>query len=58
MSSRPEDQSAASGLTQEMQAKTGEAISKVTDAAQLAGSQAKDAAASLAFDASQKPKAF
>ena len=41
-----------------MRAKAGEAISKVTDAAQQAGSQAKDAAASLASDASQKAKGF
>ena len=41
-----------------MRAKAGEALSKVTDAAQQAGSQAKDAAASLASDASQKAKGF
>jgi hypothetical protein len=41
-----------------MRAKAGEAISKVTDAAQQAGSQAKDAAASLASDAGQKAKGF
>jgi hypothetical protein len=41
-----------------MRAKTGEAISKVSDAAQQAGSQAKDAAASLASDAGQKAKGF
>ena len=41
-----------------MRAKAGEAISKVTDAAQQAGGQAKDAAASLASDASQKAKGF
>src|SRR5262245_36800120 len=57
-SSRPENQSAASGMAQDMRAKAGEAISKVTDAAQQAGSQAKDAAASLASDASQKAKGF
>jgi hypothetical protein len=57
-SSRPENQSTASGGTQDMRAKAGEAISKVTDAAQQAGSQAKDAAASLASDASQKAKGF
>ena len=46
------------GVAQDMRAKAGEAISKVTDAAQQAGSQAKDAAASLASDASQKAKGF
>jgi len=57
-SSRPENQSTASGVAQDMRAKAGEALSKVTDAAQQAGSQAKDAAASLASDASQKAKGF
>jgi hypothetical protein len=57
-SSRPENQSTASGVAQDMRAKAGEAISKVTDAAQQAGSQAKDAAASLASDAGQKAKGF
>jgi hypothetical protein len=57
-SSRPENQSTASGVAQDVRAKAGEAISKVTDAAQQAGSQAKDAAASLASDASQKAKGF
>ena len=55
-SSRPENQSTASGVAQDMRAKAGEAISKVADAAQQARSQAKDAAASLASDASQKAK--
>jgi hypothetical protein len=57
-SSRPKNQSTASDVAQDMRAKTGEAISKVTDAAQQAGSQAKDAAASLASDAGQKAKGF
>jgi hypothetical protein len=57
-SSHPENQSTASGVAQDMRAKAGEAISKVTDAAQQAGSQAKDTAASLASDASQKAKGF
>jgi hypothetical protein len=52
-SARPDSQS---GVAQDMRAKAGEAISKVTDAAQQAGSQAKEAAASLASDASQKAK--
>jgi hypothetical protein len=57
-SSRPENPSTASGVAQDMRAKAGEAISKVSDAAQQAGSQAKEAAASLASDASQKAKGF
>ena len=57
-SSRPKNQSTASDVAQDMRAKTGEAMSKVTDAAQQAGSQAKDAAASLASDAGQKAKGF
>ena len=57
-SSRPKNQSTASDVAQDMRAKTGEAISKVSDAAQQAGSQAKDAAASLASDAGQKAKGF
>src|SRR6201981_3802173 len=57
-SSRPENQPTASGVAQDMRAKAGEAISKVTDAAQQAGGQAKEAAASLASDASQKAKGF
>jgi hypothetical protein len=55
---RPENQSTASGVAQDMRAKAGEALSKVTDAAQQAGSQAKDTAASLASDAGQKAKGF
>lgn len=57
-SSRPENQSTASDVAQDMRAKAGEAVSKVADAAQQAGSQAKDTAASLASDASQKAKGF
>ncbi len=57
-SSRPENKSTASGVAQDMRAKAGEATSKVIDAAQQAGTQAKDAAASLASDASQKAKGF
>ena len=41
-----------------MRAKAGEAVSRVADAAQQAGSQAKEAAASLASDASQKAKSL
>jgi hypothetical protein len=39
-----------------MRAKAGEAAARVADAAQQAGSQAKEAAASLASDAGQKAK--
>jgi hypothetical protein len=41
-----------------MRAKAGEAASKIADVAQQAGSQAKQAASSLASDASQKAKGF
>jgi hypothetical protein len=39
-----------------MRAKAGEAVAKVADAAQQAGSQARETAASLASDAGQKAK--
>jgi hypothetical protein len=45
-------------MAQDKRAKAGEAASKVTEAAQQAGTQAKDAAASLASDATQKAKGF
>ena len=57
-SSRPENESVASAVAQDMRAKAGEAISKVTDAAQQAGTQAKQTASSLASDANQKAKGF
>jgi hypothetical protein len=41
-----------------MRAKAGEAASKIADAAQQAGSRTKQAASSLASDASQKAKGF
>jgi len=41
-----------------MRAKAGEAISKLADVAQQAGSQAKQTASSLASDANQKAKGF
>jgi hypothetical protein len=46
------------GGSQDMRVKAGEAASKVVDVAQQAGSQAKQAASSLASDASQKAKGF
>jgi hypothetical protein len=50
------DESSASRVAQDMRAKAGEAVSKVADAAQQAGDQAKETAASLASDAGQKAK--
>lgn len=55
-SARPDRPSTASGVAQDMRAKAGEAAARVADAAQQAGSQAKEAAASLASDAGQKAK--
>ena len=43
-SSRPENKSVASAVAQDMRAKAGEATSKVIDAAQQAGTQAKQTA--------------
>jgi ElaB/YqjD/DUF883 family membrane-anchored ribosome-binding protein len=48
--------SQGSSGSQDMRAKAGEAVSKLTDAAQQAGSQAKQAASSLASEANQKAK--
>jgi hypothetical protein len=47
-----------SGSEQGVRAKAGEAVSKLADVAQQAGSQAKQAASSLASDANQKAKGF
>jgi hypothetical protein len=52
-SARSDHQSTASGVEQGMRAKAGEAVAKVADAAQQAGSQARETAASLASDAGQ-----
>src|SRR5512132_3867341 len=49
---------AGAGGSQDMRAKAGEAASKIADVAQQAGSQAKQAASSLASDTSQKAKGF
>jgi hypothetical protein len=58
-SSAPSNVSPAGvGGSQDMRAKAGEAASKIADVAQHAGSQAKQAASSLAADASQKAKGF
>ena len=46
------------GMSTDMRAKAGEAVSKLTDVAQQAGSQARQTAASLAADANQKAKGF
>jgi ElaB/YqjD/DUF883 family membrane-anchored ribosome-binding protein len=48
----------AAGTAAEMRAKAGEAVSKLADAAQQAGSQARQTASSLAADANQKAKGF
>jgi hypothetical protein len=47
-----------SGSEQGVRAKAGEAVSMLADVAQQAGSQAKQAASSLASDANQKAKGF
>ncbi len=47
-----------SGSEQGVRAKAGEAVSKLADVAQQAGSQAKQAASSLAADANQRAKGF
>jgi hypothetical protein len=57
-SARPGTPSSASSVAKDMRAKAGEGASKVADVVQEAGSQAKDAAASLASGASQKAKGF
>ncbi len=47
-----------SGSEQGVRAKAGEAVSKLADVAQQAGSQAKQAASSLAADANERAKGF
>jgi hypothetical protein len=42
------------GMSTDMRAKAGEAVSKLTDVAQQAGSQARQTAASLAADANRR----
>ena len=55
----PESSSARSHTpSQDMRAKAGEAASKIADAAREAGGQAKQAASSLASDASKQAKGF
>src|SRR5260370_32105614 len=52
-------QSSRSGHeSRDVRAKAGETVSKLADAAQQAGSQAKQTASSLASDANQKAKGF
>src|SRR5258708_21774804 len=52
-------QSSRSGHeSRDVRAKAGEAVSKLADVAQQAGSQAKQTASSLASDANQKAKGF
>jgi ElaB/YqjD/DUF883 family membrane-anchored ribosome-binding protein len=46
------------GTAADMRAKAGEAVSKLTDVAQQAGSQARQTASSLAADANQKATGF
>jgi hypothetical protein len=46
------------GASQDMRGKAGEAASKIADGAQQVGSQAKQAASSLASEASHKAKGF
>jgi ElaB/YqjD/DUF883 family membrane-anchored ribosome-binding protein len=46
------------GSSQDVRANAGEAVAKMADVAQQAGSQAKQTAASLASEASQKAKGF
>jgi hypothetical protein len=48
----------SSGKSTEMRAKAGEAVAKLADVAQQAGTQAKETASSLAADANQKAKSF
>jgi hypothetical protein len=57
-SSSESTRSNQSGSEQGVRAKAGEAVSKLADVAQQAGSQAKQAASSLASDANQKAKGF
>src|ERR1700730_18968842 len=53
------NQSSRSGHeSQDVRAKASEAVSKLADVAQQAGSQAKQTASSLAADANQKAKGF
>ena len=55
----PASESARSNLSgSEVRAKAGEAVSKLANVAQQAGTQAKQAASSLASDANQRAKGF
>jgi ElaB/YqjD/DUF883 family membrane-anchored ribosome-binding protein len=58
-SAQSNNQSSRSGHeSQDVRAKASEAVSKLADVAQQAGSQAKQTASSLASDANQKAKGF
>ena len=58
ISSSQSARSSQPALEQGVRAKAGEAVSKLADVAQQAGTQAKEAASSLASDANQKAKGF
>src|SRR6476661_10471915 len=58
ISSSQSARSSQSGSEQGVRAKAGEAVSKLADVAQQAGTQAKEAASSLASDANQRAKGF
>ena len=58
ISSSQSARSGQPGPEQGVRAKAGEAVSKLADVAQQAGSQAKEAAASLASDANERAKGF
>ena len=58
ISSSQSARSSQSGSEQGVRAKAGEAVSKLADVAQQAGTQAKEAASSLASDANDRAKGF
>ena len=58
ISSSQSARSSQPGLEQGVRAKAGEAVSKLADVAQQAGTQAKEAASSLASDANDRAKGF
>ena len=55
---QPNNQASRLHESQDVRAKASEAVSKLADVAQQAGSQAKQTASSLASDANQKAKGF
>ena len=58
ISSSQSARSSQPGSEQGVRAKAGEAVSKLADVAQQAGTQAKEAASSLASDANDRAKGF